>query len=204
MKAVYSLPMRVEIHSSEYIRHPPIPTLLKFQRLAILRNMLDELAKADYIRITGVIIDKAGKPANYDVFDYAWRTLFQRVENTIGYGNFPGQYRTDKGMVIVDNTDGTKLRTVVRKMAVYNPIPSLSGGRARDLPTVHLIEDPYPKDSAQSYLIQACDVCAYFLQQKVAANSYIRKQGAANYYHRLRPVLNVHASRTNGFGIVRL
>lgn len=38
---------------------------------------LDELAKL------------AGKPADYDVFQSAWATLFQRFENTLVNGNFP-------------------------------------------------------------------------------------------------------------------
>ena len=47
MKSVYGLPIRTEIHASEYIRSSPYPGIQKFQRLAILRNYLDELAKID-------------------------------------------------------------------------------------------------------------------------------------------------------------
>ncbi len=204
MKAVYGLPLKAEIHASEYIRHPPVPNIQKHQRLAILRNYLDELAKLDYIRVTNVVVDKNGKSTPYDVFDTAWRTLFQRFENTVKFGNFPGHFKSDKGMVIVDNTEGGKLQRIVRKMAVYNPIPSLTGGPARNIPTVRLIEDPHHRDSQYSYLIQSCDVCAYFLQQKHAPSSYIRKSGAAHYFNRLQPILNTSASRTNGLGIVLL
>jgi hypothetical protein len=60
-------------------------------RLAILRNFLDELAKIDYISVTTVVINKSGKAADFDVFTTAWQFLFQRFENTMIYGNYPGQ-----------------------------------------------------------------------------------------------------------------
>lgn len=206
MRAVHGLPVRTEIHASEYIRSPPAPGIGKNQRLTILRNQLDELAKIDYIAVTNVIVSKAGKPANYDVFDNAWRALFQRFDNTIGYGNFPGGHKADKGLVVTDNTEGEKLRRLVRKIGVYNPVPNQAhaGPGYRDMPMVRIVEDAFGKDSRDSYMIQAADVCAYFLLQKYAPCSFIKKKGASHYLNRLDPVLNKRASHTNGFGIVVL
>lgn len=206
LRAVYGLPVRSEVHASEYIRSPPAPGIEKHQRLAILRNHLDELAKLDYISITHVVVRKAGKAPDYDVFDNAWRALLQRFDNTIGYGNFPGSHKADKGLVVTDNTEGEKLRRLVRRIGVYNPIPNQAhaGPGFRDIPMVRLVEDAYSKDSRDSYMIQAADVCAYFLQQKLAPSSYIRRKGAQHHFDRLGPVLNKKASPANGFGIVYL
>lgn len=204
MKAVHGLPVRTEIHASEYVRSPPIPGMQKHVRLAIMRQFLDELAKLNYISFTHVVVDKHGKPAHYDVFEHAWQALFQRFDNTIGYGNFPGGHKSDKGMIISDNTDGKRLTRLVRKMAVHNPIPSMQGGLPRNIPMLRVIEDPHSKDSVDSYFIQACDVAAYFLQQKYAPCSYVHRKGAHNYFNRLQPVLNRRASYANGFGIVLL
>jgi hypothetical protein len=204
MRDVHGLPVRSEVHASEYVRSPPIDGMAKHVRMTILRQYLDELAKMNFISITGVVVDKQGKPEGYDVFTSAWQTLFQRFENTIGYGNFPGNHRGDKGMVIVDNTDGKKLQKLVRRMSVYNPIPSKFGGGFRDIPIVNIVEDPNYRDSSQSYFIQSSDVCAYFLQQKYSPCSYVRRTGARHYYNRLLPVLNTRASATNGFGIVQI
>ena len=206
MKATYGLPMRTEIHASEYIRRPPYPGIAKHQRLAIMRNLLDELAKVPDLSITNVIVDKRGKGPQYNVFDQAWKTLFQRFENTIKYGNFPGGHQTDKGMVLVDNTEGRKLQSLLRKMGVYNPIPNMAmiGQGSRNIPTLRIIEDPHHKNSVDSYFVQACDVCAYFLHQKYAPNAYIRTTGARNYFERLLPVLNRRASITDALGIVNL
>ena len=43
------------------------------------------------------------------------------------HGNFPGGHRNDYGMVITDATSGTKLARMVRRMAVFNYIPSRIG-----------------------------------------------------------------------------
>jgi hypothetical protein len=108
MRSVYELPIRNEIHASEFINSRNIERS-RFERLALLRNTLDEIAKLDYLSITNVVVDKANKQPPYDVFQSAWGTLFQRFENTITHGNFPGGHRRDYGMIITDATAGTKL-----------------------------------------------------------------------------------------------
>ena len=81
LRSVYGLPVRGEIHAYEFIGRK-VYGLDRHVRLAILRNVLDELAKFDFVSITNVIVRKDGKPADYDVFHAAWGTLFQRFENT--------------------------------------------------------------------------------------------------------------------------
>lgn len=203
MKEVYGLPVRAEIHASEYI-NSRVYGLERHLRLAILRNLLDELAKLDYISITNVVVDKNQKPADYDVFERAWQALFQRFENTLVYGNFPGGHRNDFGMVITDATNGTKLTRLVRRMSVYNPVPNIFGFGSRNLPITRIIEDPHGKNSAETLPIQACDAAAYFLAQHYRPNSYIRRRGAQNYLGRLKPVLNLKASTKNQLGVVVL
>lgn len=206
LKSTYGLPVRTEIHASHFIKGPPVPGMKRHVRLAILQNLLDEIAKMDFVSVTNVVVGKAGKTSTYDVFASAWQALFQRFENTLCYGNFPGGRRSDYGLVLTDATDGRKLQRMVRRMAVYNPVPNAAwaGPGHRNLPILRVIEDPHPKDSKDSYFIQACDTCAYFLLQSVAPNSFIRRQGAQNYVGRLRPVLNTRASNTNALGIVML
>ena len=171
-RSVHGLPVRGEIHAAEFIntRAFGIP---RHVRLAILRNTLDELAKINFVSFTHVIVDKGTKAAPYDVFDSAWITLFQRFENTLLYGNFPGGHQSDFGIVITDATNGERLKRLMRRMAVFNYIPHdpSFGGGARNVPIRRLIEDPHGKDSKDTLPIQMCDVTAYFLYQRYAANS---------------------------------
>lgn len=203
MRAVHGLPVRAEIHASEFIKSP-VHGLPRHVRLAILRNALDELAKLPDISITNVIVDKRNKAVGYDVFENAWRALFQRFENTLVYGNFPGGHRNDYGTVFTDATGGMQLVRLMRRMNVYNPVPHMGGGGYRMLPITKIIEDPHPKDSAEALAIQMADVCAYFLHQRFKPNSYIRRQSASLYFDRLLPVLNLRASHTSPLGIVQL
>lgn len=206
LKTVYGLPLRTEIHAAHFIQGPPVPGMKRHVRLSILRNFLDEIAKMNFISITNVVVNKTNKSGSYDVFTNAWQALFQRFENTLRYGNFPGAHRNDYGLVLTDATDGLKLQSMVRKMAVYNPVPNMAsfGPGYRNIPILRVIEDPHPKDSKDSYFIQACDTCAYFLMQNMKPNSFIRRQSARNYVSRLSPVLNKKASTTNTLGIVML
>jgi hypothetical protein len=206
IKAAHGLPIRTEIHASAYIKSEPVPGMARHVRLAILRNLLDELASTDFISITNVIVSKAGKPPDYPVFEMAWQALFQRFENTLRNGNFPGAHRTDYGAIFTDATNGKTLQKMVRKMSVYNPIPHMAwaGQGTRNIPLLRIIEDPHPKNSAQSYFIQACDVSAYFLFQRFAPNGFIKRIGAQRYLDRLAPILNRRASHGNELGIVVL
>lgn len=203
LRQTYGFPMRAEIHSVELIRKNPYE-IAKHNRLAMLRNYLDELAKMQTISITNIAVDKSDKPADFDIFGAAWRTLFQRFENTLKYGNFPGGYKRSFGTIFTDSTAGKQLTQIVRKMSVYNPIPSQFGNQVRNVPIHRIIEDPSPRDSRASLGIQSADVCAYFLHQKLNPNSYIRKKSARNYFDRLSPVLNKHASIKDQLGIVRI
>lgn len=206
MRTVHGLPLRAEIHAAPFLRSPPVPNMKRMVRLAILRNLIDEIAKMDFVSVTNVIVDKSNKPPDCDVFSLAWRALFQRFENTLIHGNFPGGFRDDFGLVLTDATDGRKLQRLMRKMAVHNPVSNRfwAGPGYRNLPLLRTIEDPFPKNSRDSYFIQACDTIAYFLLQSYTPNSFVRKVGAQNYIARLSGVLNTKASLTHPLGIVRL
>lgn len=201
LQTVYGFPVRTEIHAVKLIRHSAFGTP-KHSRLAILRNFLDELAKLNSISITNVVVDKRGKSSDFEIFGSAWRTLFQRFENTLTHGNFPGGYRRSYGIAFTDATNGTALNRIMRKMSSYNPIPNMAQSGYRNMPITRVIEDPSERNSAHSLPIQACDVAAYFLLQRFQANSYVKKQRATKYFDRLESVLNKNAATHCSLGIV--
>ena len=210
MRVRYGLKMREEIHAVNFISRRPgdLARIPKNERLMILRRLIDEISRMPDVNIINVVVDKQGKSSNFDVFDLAWKALIQRFENTIRHRNFPGPANSDdRGMIFPDHTNNKKLTTMARKMRRYNPIPNMGGIHPpgyRQMTLQTLIGDPVYSDSAQSYLMQAVDVVAYFLQQQLQPNSYVRKTGSRNVFDKLDPVLCRKASTSNAQGIVRL
>jgi uncharacterized protein DUF3800 len=176
-------------------------------RLKIIRDFADELASMEELNVISVLVDKSNKGSGYDVFEYAWKALIQRFENTIMHGNFAGPRNADdRGLLVCDNTDGKKLVRLVRKMSVYNPIANQPqfGTGYRNLALQFLVEDPIFRDSEWSQFIQAADVCAHLLYEFACPSSYMRQKGGRNYFKRLLPILCLRASPGDPHGIVRL
>jgi hypothetical protein len=206
LRGTYGLKLREEIHAGHMMRKPgELARIPKSMRLRLLRDVVDFEAGLPDVSITNVVVDKEGKPADYDVFEQAWKVLIQRFENTISRRNFPGpQNAEDNGIVIVDDTDEPKLRKLTRRMRVYNPVPDTGGAGYRFLPLRTIVEDPVHRNSRHSYFIQLADVNAYFLYQELSPSKYTRNKGARNYFDRLTPILCTVANRPDPQGIVRL
>jgi hypothetical protein len=204
----FGLKLREEIHAGRLITRPKeLSRIPKYQRLAIIRLFIKEIASMGDFNLINILVHKKDKDSSYDVFENAWRALFQRFENTIRNHNFPGPRNTDdKGLVIPDNTNNKKLITLLRKLRHFNPIPNtpIFGPGYRDLKIEYIIEDPNFQDSKDSYFVQAADLAAFLLYQYVKPNSYIKEKSADKYFERLDPILCKQASPNDPFGIVHL
>lgn len=211
MKASYGLLLKEEIHASAMINNPgDMRRIKRHERLSIIRHFADEVAQLPGVNIINIVIDKRNKSGNYDVFEKSWQALIQRLENTTLNGNFPHpqedkstRFPGEGALILPDNTDNAKLQRLLRKMRRHNYVPGMGGLPSRNILLRSVIEDPYFKDSAHSYFIQAADTAAFLLYQNINPNAYMRKKGGANYFSRLDPVLCTVASRNPG-GIVRL
>lgn len=203
LKTKYGLGIRDEIHASEFINKSHPNGYKPHIRLQIMRDIVRQLAQINYISVTNICIDKQGKPPDYDVFTNAWQHLFQRFENTLQYKNFPGPANPqDNGLVFCDDTNGKELQKLIRKMAVYNPVPNKGGYGYRNIPIRMIVEDPNMRDSKNSLPVQAADICAYMLYQYMSPNAFIRKKTGHGYFKQLAPILNLKASPRNPEGIV--
>lgn len=205
LKQSKGLRLREEIHATALISRPGV--LLRISRndrLDIMRQCINWLAARNDVSVISVCVDKH-KHLGKDVFTLAWTALIQRYENTLTWKNFNGpQNQVDKGFVLPDNTDGKKLTALVRKLRYFNMVPSQFGTAARNLRMVHVVDDPFLKDSATSYFHQLCDVVAYCARQKYEPNAYMRKKGGVNFYNKLLPVITLKASPRHPLGIVEI
>jgi len=204
MFKIYGLHLREEIHAAAFINRPNhLIRIPRHNRLAILRAFADELASMTDLNVFNVVVDKKTKNDSYDVFTNAWKTLFQRFENTMHYNNFHGPKNpNDKGMVIADNTDSKRLTQLLRRMRRYNPIPNQND--YWNITIRNIIEDPNFRDSANSFFVQAADLIAYLLYQNICPNSYFKKKSAEKYFERLEPIICKAASKSHPMGIVFL
>src|SRR5207253_6841889 len=103
-----------------------------------------------------------------------------------------------------------EITRALRKMSVYNPIPSKVGDwgggvAAKNIPVQRVIEDPIFKKSHQSYFIQLADAVAYaLLKREVAPTPHVKRYGIDKLFERsLGGVCYRAASKSDPFGIVR-
>jgi hypothetical protein len=204
----FGLKFHEEFHAAAFINEPgELVRVKRHERLNMIRLFALQLAAMPDLRVISVLVDKEGKPADYDVFSSAWRALIQRFENTISHHNFPGPRNIDdRGMILCDHTEDVKLMRLLRKMRRFNPVPHRAdiGRGSRDMPLRFVIEDPSHRDSAHSYFVQAADLTAFLLYQREAPGAYVRKKGARNWFSVLTPVLCRQAAPADPDGIVRL
>lgn len=206
LKKTKGLKIREEIHCTNFINKPgQLARIKRNDRLDIIKKCIDWLNLQPDLSIYSVVVDKQGRDANYDVFEQAWNALLMRLENTLSYKNFPGPRNADDmGIVLSDNTDGGKLRGLIRKMRHFNMIPSMHGAPARNLKLNYIIEDPILRDSQFSFMHQMNDVVAYCARQQYEPNAYMKKKGGVNFYKRLGNVSLKVVSRNNPYGIVEI
>lgn len=208
MRDEFGLRVREEIHAAAMINKPGgLGRIKRNDRLTIIRGFANELAKMNDLNIINVVVDKQGKAVDYDPFTMAWKVLTQRFENTLSYQNFPGPTNPDdRGMLFADHTDDKKLMQLLRQMRRYNPVPNQPtfGLGYRNLVLTSIIEDPNFRDSEHSYFVQAADVAAFLLYQRLAPSSYVRRKSGQNYFRRLDSVLCKVASLSDPDGIVFL
>lgn len=204
----FGMKLRDEFHAARMLTRPGhLSAIPKHHRLLMIRLFADHLARLPDINLINVVVDKDGKAPDCAVFELAWKALIQRFENTVSHHNFPGPQNADeRGAVFCDHTQDKKLTTLLRQMRRFNPVPSQSGmaTTARNLPLQYIIEDPVYRDSAHAYFIQAVDLAAFLLYQRLAPNAYMREKGGKNYFSRLAPVLCRVAAPRDPDGIVRL
>lgn len=207
LRKTKGLRLRDEIHAAHFLnKNGAAIGIKRNDRVDILKQSIDWCANQNVCSIINVRVDKNLKTGH--IFEMAWTCLIQRFENTIRHRNFPGPANADdRGLIIPDQTDNKKLQMLIRRMRRFNQIPnvkSLYVGGSRSIPLDYVIEDPFFKDSAQSFFHQSVDVIAYTVRQLYEPNRYFKTKGGHRLFYRLDPVLCKHASRTHPHGIVEL
>ncbi len=214
LKDRFGLPVKREFHTMHFLTDKG-PYHGKYSpeiRKELLENMCDFFAVQD-VKAINVVIDKNKiKNESYDVLEKALTYNIQRVENDMTFSE-----QDDKDFIIItDEGRVASMRQVTRKIQRINFIPSKYHQGSYRKEIEHLIEDPLPKPSEESWFIQFADLLATVVMLYARRNLVSepirwanRLQRVLNYgdeielMERLRPSLNLKASNQNKFGIVK-
>lgn len=209
LKKLYGFPVKLEFHTKDFLTDKKPYRNFKWDNTAkrnIIYDYFNFISTLD-IKIINVVINKKNIISpDYKILDAALTYTVQRIENDIK--NIGRNY-----MIITDEGRVGKMRKTTRKIQRINYIPSKIHPGTYRQEIERLIEDPLPKQSAESYFIQIADIVSYIVylyslkefNQSKWANRVKNKLTIEDVYNFLKIIenrLNLKASSTNTFGIV--
>lgn len=166
----------------------------KWHRCQIFNEALQLLASIENVRLFNVFLTSRQ--------DWAFERLLNRINRTMQAWGSHAILLCDEGK----EADYTRL---VRKMSVFNPIPSQygvwqdTGSATRNIPIDRIIEDPFFKKSEKSYFIQMADFCAYALLRKERPITSKSRYGLNSAFMELEPICVKEANPRDPCGIIR-
>ncbi|MDE2471925.1 MAG: DUF3800 domain-containing protein [Bradyrhizobium sp.] len=203
LKASYGLPARLELHGAELFRPATAAYkgIKRIVRRAIYRDALTLFAaRLTGSRLVNIHLDKANpkyaSSSAADIQTLAWSRMLQRFNTELTVNR-------DLGIVFADDTNEEKIRGLLRKMRVYNPVPSRFGG-SYSAPVTSILEDPIIRKSEHSFYIQVADMASHALYRKLYPKPAHKRFNAHRLFDLLGPVLHLPASKSDPQGIVHL
>lgn len=207
----FGLPVKTELHTKKFIldKNPYNKFKLSIDdRLLIMDLFCDLIAGLPFKIVNVVIHKKKIEIAKYDVLDKAFTYSIQRIENDLSKNNPPKKF-----IIITDNGRVGKMRYTARKIQNINFIPSKFNPTPYRQEIKHLIEDPLPKDSKESYFIQMTDLVSYIIyvykmetlkcgkhHNRMPKEINITKM--TEWLEKLKGSLNLNAAPLDPYGIV--
>jgi hypothetical protein len=206
----FSFPFKEEMHAREFLLNKsPYHhwDLSDDDRVEIAGRYCQICAQL----IARVIVTAVIKPkitlSHFPVLDKALSYSIQRVENDLGTS------ANNRFLIITDEGRVGKIRSTSRRMQRINYVPSKFGTAPIRREIKHLIEDPLPKNSRESYFIQLSDLIgclAYFyLCTETGAASLPARMPTAidhvkftEWLDILKPILNLKATSKHPYGFV--
>lgn len=153
----FGIPVRAELKAN-YLTRGSGPLrrlgLAPSQRQYIYRRHLSVLQEVG-AEVFAVVLDK--QKSGYigqTCFDKTWEMVIQRLDRMTQY-----EHRTT--LITHDEGDADRVRKHVRRSRRYLTAGQIGGGGSLSFQATGLLEDPIPRDSSQSYLIQSADLVAY-------------------------------------------
>lgn len=151
----FGIPIRQELKANYLIRNNgglrPLG-LAPAQRRLVYQYHLNQLASMK-ARAFAVVVDKQSV-GNVDYLELAWETLVQRLERTTS------KEKVDL-LITHDEGENAAVRKLTRRARRHLTAGSFYGQGSLRNPFAHLLEDPVPRASHESYFLQLADLVAY-------------------------------------------
>jgi hypothetical protein len=150
--------------------------------------------------LEGAKLFNAVFPAKQDERAFEW--LLNRINRAM-------QAWDSHAFLVCDQGKDRVYRRLARRMSVHNPIPSQrgrweeTGASTKNIPTDRVVEDPFFRDSRQSYFVQLVDFCAYALLRRENPLPSRSTYGLNKAFNLLSPILVRQANRRDPEGIIR-
>jgi hypothetical protein len=206
----FNLPFNLELHTKELLLNKKPYASLRLsdaERVEIMSRFCQAAAQLSLRCITTAVIKPWLKKSEFAVLDKALSYSVNRIETDLR------STVASRFLIITDDGRVAKMRSTTRRMQKINYVPSQfqSGTYSREIR--HLIEDPLPKDSKESYFIQLADMVAFLFYALAAHDSgtaELPKRAPAGLDHAfilacletLKPILNLKASGSHPYGLV--
>ena len=212
LKSNFGIPVRTEMHTRHFLLNKkPFRSydISDDDRVAIIGLFCDLIASLDLKIINVVIVKPRIQKSTYPVLDTALKYSIQRIENDLN----PARNPQKKFMIITDPGRVGKMRKTSRRIQRINFIPSQYSPTSYRKEIRTLIEDPLPKDSKESYFIQLADTVTLIVylhsitqtgvgQFSNRMKNIVSPTKVSEWMERLKPSLNLLASRQDPYGIV--
>lgn len=179
----FNFPFGLEIHTRELLlnKKPYAPLRLSgTERTEIVCRFCQVAAQLSLRAISTVVVKPWIKKADFPVLDRALSYSVNRIETDL-HGSAANRF-----VIITDDGRVAKMRSTTRRMQKINYVPSKFEATYYQRNIRHLIEDPLPKDSKESYFIQLADMLAFLFYAHTA-----HETGLASLPHRAPPELNL-------------
>ena len=143
LRSDFGIPVRAEIKSTNFIyRRGALTDIGRRDRIQLFRELLR--MQGDHLAVK-----------SFDPRDFAWTYLLQRLDKFC-----ENQEPKERVMVLPDSGHIDLVRRITRQVRRFQRISGYYGARL-EIPARHIIEDPFDKDSKESYFTQLVDWNAY-------------------------------------------
>ena len=200
LKDVHGIPTSYELHAQEFVSGrgsaSQIGTISRHRRAQIFHR---GVSITNWLNLSGVTVFNV---CNTDDDQFkAFERLLNRINRTM-------KARDSYAHLICDQGKEDQYTKLVRKMRVFNPIPSKFGAWAdghgtKNITIERIIEDPQFKSSSKSYFIQQADFIAFALLRRENPTSRIKRHGLHKTFDELNECLETACSPNDPKGVIR-